>query len=99
MIFNIVFFVLGTVAGAVAWSVIIMRDENVLTLADDEVVIKKPIDGHVLVQVPPSVARKLVQTNGLEEATGAPKTEARYIYADRALRARQIADRTENRLT
>jgi hypothetical protein len=72
--------VVSAIGGAVLASYVISKDGDVVTIKEDECLIKKPKDGYVLVLVTPELARKLV-TKG--EVDGQP-FEARTIYSTRS---------------
>lgn len=70
-------FLLGAICGVLIWMYLASRDEQIVRLADDEVIIKKPHESMVLVQVTPDVARRLVYN--IEQNENA-WPEARKLY-------------------
>lgn len=81
------FFIGGIILGAVGWAVVIARDEEVVKLQPDEVIIKRPHPELILVQVAPDVARRLINSGG-DMIISPNKTEARALYPERTFRAK-----------
>lgn len=82
----VLIFSLGIAVGAIVWSYVMANDPKVAKLQDDELIIKRPQDNMVLVQVTPEVMRRLVNFGG--DVASPNSTEARSLYPERALRAR-----------
>lgn len=76
----------GAIAGAIGWTLVIARDADLLKLAPDEVVIKKPMPELVLVQVTPEVARRLINFGG--DTISPNKAEARALYPERTFKGK-----------
>jgi hypothetical protein len=55
---------------------LIAKDKDLFRLAEDEIIVKKPVDGLVLVAVPPHVMRRLIT-----HPEGFDSTEARSMIA------------------
>lgn len=72
--------VIGFIAGFYYTSYRIAKDNNWVRLDEDESVCKKPLDGHILISVPPNVARRFIAAN--QEKDGEPE-EARNVYRDK----------------
>lgn len=81
IIIGLVCFVAGCFAGFYYAVYRVARDNNWVRLAPDESVCKQPLNGHVLVSVPPNVARRFIAANQ-EDGDGEPE-EARNIYRER----------------
>jgi len=71
------------------------RDKSIVSLQEDETIIKKPNEGFVLIQVTPDVARKVIQKYGELDGN---KYEARSLY-DRYNRAMMTAKDAERKTT
>lgn len=70
--------VVGGVFGYALSSYLIAKDPSVIHILDDEVVVKKPANGLVLVAAPPDVVRKLVVQKDIVEEKSS--VEARELY-------------------
>lgn len=71
-------FLIGAAIGCAATMFIIARDSDLVRLLPDEVVMKKPSDGLILVAVTAEIARKLIMRKPSEDST----QEARKLYRD-----------------
>lgn len=67
----------GAFFGVFVWMWLASRDEQIVRLGEDEVIIKKPHESMVLVQVTPDVARRLVYNSETNENAW---PEARKMY-------------------
>lgn len=79
MIFLYLF--LAFLLGYIAAVIIFAKDKDLIKLKANEVIVKKPGEGLVLVAVPPDVMRKLimepVESNGTEARTLYPRKSAK----------------------
>ena len=76
MIWGIIFFLVGGFLGYWLCALLIARDQKVVRLGDDDVVVKRPGQGMVLASVPPSALRRLVA----EREGGSDQIQARDLY-------------------
>lgn len=75
----------GFALGVCAAMYFVSRDNDLVHLQEDEVIIKRPMSDFVLVQVTPEVARRLVQNKG--EEIGPNASEARSLYPEKAMKS------------
>ena len=70
----------GFVVGYAACGYLIANDESVIKVADDEMIVKRPADGLILVAVSPTVARRIVMQSDKEFRKNSQ--EARDLYSE-----------------
>lgn len=84
MMISIYWIIPAAIAGYVLCIVRMSFDKSVVTLSDDECVVKKPYDGFIIAQVPPDVVREIVRQRDKEnKPTQSIQAEARDIYRKR----------------
>lgn len=71
----------GSVAGYLLCGLLVARDRSVVKLADDEIIVKKPAEGLILMAVTTDLARRIISRRDAEETV----REARQIYRDSEL--------------
>lgn len=77
----IVGLILGAIAGFYYTCWRLAKDKNWIRLEDGQVVCERPQDGHILVSVPPNIARRFISAN-FDDGNG-EKEEARNLYRER----------------